>query len=396
VAFTKPKRAIGLDVGTYAVKAVQMSRSGNRLYVDEAGYAKVDRNLLNADPVAAQSNAIRQALQQMAAQKALVVAALPGQAVVIRYPRINNPTQATLSDLVQREAANSIPYDLNEVFLDWTVLEEMEEGDKRQAKVLLVAAKHEVIDSRVQIIDAAEFQCGVLGVDSLALADAAEGCEFLRDGETVAMVNIGLTSASIHFVKDGISNFIRDVSWGARELIQALTKERRMDYDDADKLLQQAVRGEVEAKKEEPSASKEAAESSPFDSGAPVSLLDPLDEDVSPQTSHRHVEREKTLDEIFKIPLARLVSEVRRSFDYYEHQLYERPVDRLLLSGGIAGLPMLKDTLQSELGVEALEVCDPANSALMLGDPTAMEPLSERSAQFMVAVGLAARGMAEL
>lgn len=396
MAFTKPKRAIGLDVGTYAVKAIQMSRSGGRLYVEEAGYAKVDRNLLNADPVAAQSNAIRQALQQMPTQKALMVAALPGQAVVIRYPRINNPTQATLSDLVQREAANSIPYDLNEVFLDWTVLEESEEGDKRQAKVLLVAAKHEVIDSRVQIMDAAECQCAVLGVDSLALADAAEGCELLREGETVAMVNIGLTSASIHFIKDGISNFIRDVSWGTRELIQALSKERRMDYDDADKLLQQAVRGEVEAKKEETPPAEENADSSPFDAGSPVSLLDPLDDDLPAQTAHRHAEREKTLDEIFKIPLARLVSEVRRSFDYYEHQLYERPVDRLLLSGGIAGLGLLKDTLQSELGVESVEICDPASSALMLGDAAAMEPLSERSAQFMVAVGLAARGMAEL
>ena len=60
---------------------------------------------------------------------------------------------------------------------------------------------------------------------SLALADAAEGCDFLRIGETVAMVNIGLSSASIHFIKDGVSNFIRDVSWGSRELIQAIAKD---------------------------------------------------------------------------------------------------------------------------------------------------------------------------
>ncbi len=112
----------------------------------------------------------------------------------------------------------------------------------KQIRVLLVAAKNEVIDSRVQVTDAADLKLSALGVDSLALADAAEACQMFHPGETVALLNIGLTSASIHFVKDGISNFIRDVSWGAREMIQAIAKERRVDFDKAQQILKKALR----------------------------------------------------------------------------------------------------------------------------------------------------------
>jgi type IV pilus assembly protein PilM len=104
----------------------------------------------------------------------------------------------------------------------------------------------------------------------------------------------------------------------------------------------------------------------------------------------------RDLREVLSAPLTRMVSEVRRSFDYYEHQLYERPVDRLILTGGGASLPLLAQVLNEELGVDTVEVADPSKSTLFLGDDAATMDLRERPAQFMVALGLAARGMADL
>jgi len=385
--FTKPKKCIGIDIGTHSIKAVQVSRSGGRLYVDEVGYALVDRNQVNADPINAHANAVKEALISLPIAQAMLVGALPGQTVVIRYPRLPETSRANLAEAVQKEAGQNIPYDLGEVSLDWTLLEESEDagGAQKQIKVLIVAAKHEVIDSRVQITQAADIQLSILGVDSLALADAAEACDFLRVGETVALVNIGLGSASIHFVKDGRSNFIRDVNWGAKELIQAVSKERRCDFTEADRLLQDEANGVTAAEEE-----KERAPS-------PASLLDPLDDEggASPPV-FGGAPRTKPVRDIIGTPLARLVAEVRRSFDYYEHQPYERPVDRTTLSGRIAHLPVLSEVLSEELGVERVEVANPASSALTMGDDFAVAELQQRPAQFMVAIGLAARGMAEL
>jgi len=384
-----------------------MARSGSRLVVEEAGYALLDRNRVNSDPIEAHAAAVREALRSMNVVQSSIVAGLQGQTVVIRYPRLPDTARDQLADVVEREAAHNIPYDLSEVTLDWTLLDEVEEGGQKQLKVLLVAAKHEVVDARIQVFNAAEIACSVLGVDSLALADGAEACDFLRVGETVALVNIGLTSVSIHFVKDGISNFIRDVNWGAREMIQALAKEHRTDYDEAEKRLlgltdQESLEAAAAKVAPEPAkhASMDVPEADPF--GEPVAatanLLDPLDDEPAAGGAGGVFGQmaEKQPRETLDVPLSRLVAELRRSFDYYEHQLYERPVDRIILSGGVASLPFITDKLLDELGVESVEVANPAESALLLGEEYAMGELRKQPAKYMVAIGLAARGIADI
>lgn len=447
--FFKAKKSIGLDIGTHSVKAVQMSRRGGRLCIDEVGYALVDRNQVNADPVVAHAVAVSEALASMNLNSSQIVGALPGQTVVIRYPRYAESARDQLAEIVNREAGQNIPYDLGEVSLDWTLLDEVEEGGQRQLKVLLVAAKHEIVDSRVQIMDASELQYAILGVDSLALADAAEACDFLRVGETVALVNIGLTSASIHFVKDGISNFIRDVNWGSRELVHSVAKELRCEYEEAERRLQEFLsQAPAEPVPDVPNSLADSEGMSgvpvvenlddtfaetgggietpdsltdfgddPFGDAVPAapvmssgggSLLDPLDDEMGDAfgNSFSGVQAaspmgmsemgEADLKDIVSSSLTKMVAEIRRSFDYYEHQLYERPVDRLVVSGGIAHSAIVCNTLLEELGVESVDVADPTNSALFLADDMSMGKMLEQPAQFMVAVGLAARGMAEL
>ncbi len=411
--FTKPTKVIGLDIGTYSIKAVQMSKSGGKLRIDDVGYALVDRNQVNIDPIAAHSNAVREAVRTMPIGQSLVVGALPGQTVVIRYPRLRNMALNEIDRAIESEAGQNIPYDLAEVFLDWSLLEEEGEGDDKQLKVILVAAKHEVIDSRVQIADAAEIRYSVLSVDSLALADAAEGCEFMRIGETVALINIGASSVSIHFTRDGVSNFIRDVSWGARELIQAISKGRRCDFDNAERMLhnieqelQQKALAQVAVAAPEPEPPTETGGGKGGGGNDIGSFLDPLDDELDapappPKTSvggygaSLSGDTDVSLVELLATPISRLVSEIRRSFDYYEHQLYEKPVDRIILSGGVAHISLIRDALVEDLGVENVIMADPSTSAFAISGNLSSE-FTKHPAQFMVAVGLAARGTAEL
>ncbi len=413
MVFARPKKAIGLDVGTHSVKAVQMSRSGGRLCIESVGFELLDREQVNADPSQAQANAVREALRPMNLAQSLVVVAMPGQTAVIRYPRLNDVPKDQLAQAVMREAGQNIPYDLNDVYLDWRLLDTTEEGEQKQMKVLLVAAKKEAIDSRLQIFEAADVQCGVLGVDSLALADAAEACEYFRPGETVALVHVGLSSSSIHFVKDGISNFIRDVNWGGRELIQVIARDRRVDFAEAERILmtmpiEESAPEALEVEAAPPAVAAPLVPEDPFGGGA--SLLDPLDDELGgldgplgglggpAPAAQAAAKTNKPPDTraLLGPPLQRMVAEIRRSFDFYEHQLYERPVDRLILSGGVVRLPIVGETLVEELGVETVEVADPSESGLRLGSQSAIAPLLEHPAQFMVAVGLAARGMADL
>ncbi len=384
--FTKPKKVIGLDIGTHAVKAVQMSRSGDRLIIEDMGYALVDRIRVNADPVAAQAEALREALEGMPLQQCLVVGALPGQTVVIRYPRLKKLSADQMDAAIEAEARHNIPYDLSEVFLDWSLLDEETEGDETNLKVLLVAAKHDVIDTRMRIAQAVDVHYGVLSVDSLALADAADGANMLSPEGTTALINLGASSVSIHFTKNGTSNFIRDINWGARELIQAISKARRCDYEHAEAIL---------ANYDEEVAKSRAAASESQKPKTNASPLEPLDEELE-GAAMQDLSAPTPLDEILAIPVSRFVSEVRRSFDYYEHQLYEHPVDRIVLSGGIAHLTPIREALHNDLDIANVILANPVEGSIRMGRKAAIPQFEEHPAQFMVAVGLAARGASEI
>lgn len=399
--FTKPKKVIGLDIGTHAVKTVQMSRSGDKLVIEDMGYARVDRARISADPVGAQADALREALANMPISQCMLVGALPGQTVVIRYPRLKKTAANEMDAAIEAEARHNIPYDLSEVFLDWTLLDEENEGTDTNLKVLLVAAKHDVINTRMQVAQAAEIDLGVLSVDSLALADAAECAHLLNPDETAALINIGASSVSIHFTKGGVSNFIRDINWGAREMIQAISKARRCDYEHAEAML---VNYESEMERSRESASeraKHAAQAAEAQASSSNSLLDPLEEELGDDNGMAPTRMEDyntptSLDEIVAMPVSRLVQEVRRSFDYYEHQLYERPVDRIILSGGVAHVPPIRQALSDDLGVENVLLANPASGNISVGRKATIQEFDDHPAQFMVAVGLAARGAADL
>ncbi|MFP4172912.1 MAG: type IV pilus assembly protein PilM [Candidatus Hydrogenedentota bacterium] len=413
--FSKPKNAVGIDIGTHSVKAVQISRAGGGLRIDNVGHARLDRTQMNMDPIAAQAQALQEAVRFIPLQHSLLVGALPGQSVVIRYPRLPNMGREEFAQAVDKEASQNIPYDLSEVNLDWTPVTTVTEGERTLTKILLVAAKHETIESRVEVAQAAGLHFAILDVDSLALADAAEALGLTSEAdESVALVNLGASATSIHFLKEGVSNFIRDVNWGSRELIQAITRSRRCDHEEAERLLFEAAKpapapvgGDEEAAmsvEEEPAEPTEAARS-----WAGSSVLDPLDDelaDLGDLDAPQHAEpaaaastspgADKSVDELLTTPLNRLVSEIRRSFDYYEQQLYEQPVSRIILSGGTAQLPVLRQTLVEELGVEQVDVANPMSGGLKLGDSLSLNILQEHPAQFMVAVGLAVRGAADL
>ena len=105
---------------------------------------------------------------------------------------------------------------------------------------------------------------------------------------------------------------------------------------------------------------------------------------------------EDQLLEAVRSPLSRLVGEIRRSFDYYEQQLFERPVAKVMLSGGGAEFPPLRKVLEEELGVDSFEVVNPFGERVRIAREDLAKDMLDHPAQFIVALGLAGRGTALL
>jgi len=396
-SFSRPKKAIGIDLGAHSVKALQMSKQGRKIYIEEVGYAEIDSELVIADPIKTNADAVLTALAGLTPNQSYIVAALPGNTAVVRYPKITLKPNETLTSAVERDSAQHIPFDLNEVFLSWDVITKVPEEQKVQ--ILLVAAKNDSINSRLRIFQSCNISCSVFDIDSIAVFNSIERCHLLHPNESVAIFDIGYSSSSIHFVRDMKSVFIRDLMWGAKDILDAIVKERRSDFKQAEKDL---ISMSKEAKTEHPEAvevaTPEAEEIEETVTAEPVSPLEPLDEefDIDKPSPEFISFASKSIREIMVSPMNRMVSEVRRSFDFFEHQLYEKPVQRIILCGGVSCCPLIGETLVEEFNVDSVEVADFITPEVILSNSKSLDIFKEHSAKFAVAFGLAARGLSEI
>ncbi len=380
--FSKPRKTIGIDIGTHSVKIVQFG-PGSRPRLEKATLTMVDPALFQQDAPAALEAALREALGFYLARSAVVVGSLSGQDTIIRYLRMPKMPSEDLHAAIENEADQNIPFDLAEVVLDYDIVEEQVEGDDTTLRVLLVAAKNEIIDERVDLFRTVNVQPHVLSVNTLALADSCDANGQFRENETVALVNIGAQTTNIHFCRDGVSNFTRDIARGGRELTNAIQKFYKVSYDEA------------EALKTEPRLD-DGFQESPPDASTPG--LSATDTDGAGHYTGTGTDPDLTGGEHAKFAnatrpvISRLIGEIKRSIDFYERQLYERPVERIVLSGGTAGFPGLDQQMADACGVP-VEIADPLE-ALQVNErsPDVQDALNHRE-KFAVAVGLAARGM---
>ncbi len=391
----KPKTTIGVDVGTHSVKAVQLSNFGSSAKVDKAVLLNLDSQTDKDRQVEETVRALRTVASTFAVKKSVVVTALPGQDTFIRYLRFPKMPPEELKSSIELEADQNLPYDLTEVSMDSVMLEEITERGETIMKILLVAAKNEMINQTIDLLRGVGLTANILGITTLAIADAFEVNGGFRPDETVALVNIGASSTNIHFCRDGISNFTRDISRGGRDLTSAIQKLLKADFPEAEKMKVDYARSPYGKTAD---SMLENLEIAPVSEQPDFSLEGQGDnggEETTEPMSKMKTDDASRIVNATRPALNRLIGEIRRSIDYYEKQLYEKNVDRLVLSGGTAMFPGLDQSLADATGVP-VEIVNPVQSLIVEEGSSDVKDLIENRAQFNVAVGLAARGIQEL
>jgi type IV pilus assembly protein PilM len=396
--FAKPNTTIGIDLGTHSVKAVQLSKVGDGARVEKATLINLSPDLSEEKRTEDVIRALRTISSTFNAKNAILVTALPGEDTFIRYLRFPKMPPEELRSSIELEADQNLPYDLMELSIDSVVLEEMTERDETIMKVLLVAAKNEVVDQTLELYRTVGLMPHMLGVTTLAIADAFEANAGFRADETIALINVGASSTNIHFCRDGISNFTRDISRAGRDLTASIQKLMKVSFDEAEQMKinygsgqpGDAVADIVESLEKE-TMGKESEDIAGGDMPETDGEADVTTEPMRPSGS----DDTSRLVNATRPALSRLIGEIRRSIDYYEKQLYEKSVDRLILSGGTAVFPGLDQSLADATGVP-VEIVNPVHSFIMEDSSPDVQSLLKNRAQFNVAVGLAARGIEAL
>jgi type IV pilus assembly protein PilM len=347
---SRQKNAIGLDIGSSSVKVLELEQTKSGSYrLLHFGMTRlppeaiVDGAVMNT---AAVVDAIRELLQRHKIKSRDVVASISGHSVIIK--RINLPvmTAEELDESIQWEAEQYIPFDVNDVNIDVQILDAA--GDEAgQMEVLLVAARKELVNEYVSIIQEAGLVASIIDVDAFAVANAFE-LSYKQPTGTVALINVGASTTNIIVLREGTTAFTRDISMGGRQVTEEIQRSLNISFEEAEAM--KIGRDEADASAVVP----------------------------------------EEIERVIRGVAESIATEIHRSLDFYLSTASGEGLSRIFLSGGGALTPGLGPAL-SKVTQTPIETIDPFRAIEI--DERTFNPrfLQDAASQAAVVVGLALR-----
>ncbi len=237
--FRRAKSLVGLDIGSSAVKAVELKPSGKGYKVTAFGSEAVPPDSIVDGAIidgAAVAEAIRRLFDGRHIKTRDVAASLSGNAVIVKKITLPVMTEAELAESIYWEAEQYIPFDIQDVNLDYQILEAVDAAGKGTMDVLLVAAKKEKIADYTGVISQAGRSAVLVDVDAFALQNAYEVNYGIEPSAVVVLLNAGASATNINILSGDQSVFTRDISIGGNAYTEALQKELSLPFDLADQL----------------------------------------------------------------------------------------------------------------------------------------------------------------
>jgi type IV pilus assembly protein PilM len=169
-----------------------------------------------------------------------VACSISGNSVIIR--KINLPVMPTeeLEDQITWEAEQYIPFDINDVNMDFQILSP-DSIDPSKMVVLLVASKRDIINDYLAVFNEAGLSLSVVDVDSFAVQNAFEINHDAGAEDVVALINVGASVMNINVVREGISLFTRDVQMGGNLYTEEIQKHLGVSGSEAESMKILAV-----------------------------------------------------------------------------------------------------------------------------------------------------------
>ncbi len=237
-AFTKrPKPVLGLDIGSHTIKLVEFITNGSALSIRRIGRALVppgsimDGSIKDPELV---GDILRGLLNNVQPRLRRTATSIAGYSVIVKKVLVPYGEEKEIEDNLVVEAENYVPFEIDEVYIDFFILKPKQELDSG-TEIFLVAAKKEVVDEYADLIQEVGLIPAVVDVDAFALGNALEGA-YGQLSEPVAMVDIGAQKTNMNIVVDGVSSFARDMAIGGGQLTEAIQEATGLDYEDAERV----------------------------------------------------------------------------------------------------------------------------------------------------------------
>ncbi len=339
--FRKAPEIFGLDIGSSAVKVLQLKDAGGAYRLAALGISPLSPDAVADGTIkepATVVEAIKSAVAKAGVKGPEAAIAICGRELIIKKIPIPEVPAKEIHDVVQLEAEHHIPFAIDEVFLDYHGVGQHD----GMLDLILVAVKKSKVLEYAAVVEQAGLTPVIVDVDSFALGNQFELNFPGEQGEAVALIDIGASIMKTNVVRGGFTIFARDIPFGGNNYTQAIAQQLKIPFEQA-----------------------EAAKLG-RDVGVRWEAVVPALEAVS---------RELSL-------------EVQRTFDYFASTAESERIGKIVLAGGCALLPGLNDYLSSNWGIP-VELARPFERIEV--DPQYAEEVNAAGPALAVAVGLALR-----
>lgn len=338
----KTRAVWGVDVGHCALKALKLAINSENA-VELVGHEYIEHAKILTQPDADPRELISKSLEKFLSRHDItedrVAISVPGQHTLARFSKLPPVDPKKIPDIVQFEANQQIPFDMDEVIWDYQTFSQ---PDSPEVEVGIFAMKRDLIHEHLAHFSDVGIEPALMQSAPLAFFDAMffnEQCS----KETTVLVDIGAENTDL-VITDTVRLWTRTIPIGGNNFTDALANGFKLSFSKAENLKRQAT------------ASKYARQI--FQAMRPV--------------------------------FADMVGEIQRSIGFYTSTHREAKLDRLVGMGNAFKLPGLQKYLQQNLGLNVVRPTEFKNLQGAAGRPAEYQ---EQILSFGIACGLALQGL---
>ena len=351
------RRGVGLDIGTSAVKIVEIEGTPQSVRVTRLGSMPLPEGALNAGVItniSEVSGAIAALLRKTKISSKKVLVAIAGQAVIVRNIKMPIMSKEELDSAIRWEAEKYLPFPNEEIVLDYQLVNRDEEHN--ELEILLVCAHNSIINSHLETLKEVGLQPIAIDIQPFALmrATGLENTTNSSNRNNIALLDIGAGTTDLTIVKNGVPRFTRIIPSAGQALTESISRNMQISFAEAEQM-------------------KITYSDALFDDSA-------LESSDGPEAKVNFAAQEI---------LRELVLEVRRSFDYYQLQQRREEISQLIVAGGGATMKNLFPFFNQELGITV--TAGRAVQDFSVKRSRDSDTSNEILPMFMVAYGLALR-----
>jgi len=244
------KPFLGIDIGSNSIKVALLKQSKRGYELANFGMVSLPPDTI-VDGEVENPTAISEAIKNLIKSEKLgaykhCAFSVSGQSVIIKKIIVPLMSEDDLAESIQQEAEQYIPFDIDEVNVDFQIVkaegeipkkgEKVAEDEDRQMDVLLVAAKKNIIQEQSEIITQAGLKPALVDLDVFALENGYEASYGLNEDDTFALVNIGASSTNVNIIENGVTAYTRDIPSGGNTVTESIQKNLNVGFRDAENL----------------------------------------------------------------------------------------------------------------------------------------------------------------